>query len=122
MNSVHDMGGMDGMGPIAPEIDEPVFHARWEGRMFALDRAVRGKWNSAMSRYQMELIGPAEYLRMSYYEKRFTATTALLIKVGLVTSAELDRGRPARNSKKGPPLPPAANVAALVTKGVPASR
>jgi len=30
MNGVHDMGGMHGMGPIAPEPNEPVFHARWE--------------------------------------------------------------------------------------------
>ena len=28
MNGVHDMGGMHGMGPIAPEADEPVFHER----------------------------------------------------------------------------------------------
>ncbi len=27
MNSVHDMGGMDGMGPIQVEKNEPVFHA-----------------------------------------------------------------------------------------------
>ncbi|MES1151835.1 MAG: hypothetical protein ABUL54_08070, partial [Dongia sp.] len=36
MNTVHDMGGMDGFGSIEREADEPVFHAAWERRMFAL--------------------------------------------------------------------------------------
>ena len=31
MNGVHDMGGMQGFGPVHPEKNEPVFHARWEG-------------------------------------------------------------------------------------------
>jgi len=35
MNGVHDMGGMHGMGPIAPEPNEPVFHERWEARVEA---------------------------------------------------------------------------------------
>jgi hypothetical protein len=29
------MGGMQDMGPIRPEKNEPVFHAPWEGRAFA---------------------------------------------------------------------------------------
>ena len=34
MNGGHDLGGMHGLGPIAPERDEPVFHADWERRAF----------------------------------------------------------------------------------------
>ena len=40
MNGVHDMGGMHGFGPIAPEADEPVFHEIWEARMFGLSCAI----------------------------------------------------------------------------------
>ena len=29
MNGVHDMGGMQDMGPVRPEENEPVFHAAW---------------------------------------------------------------------------------------------
>ena len=29
-NSIHDMGGMHGFGPVEPEPNEPVFHADWE--------------------------------------------------------------------------------------------
>ncbi len=32
MNGAHDMGGMDGFGPVERETDEPIFHAEWERR------------------------------------------------------------------------------------------
>ena len=124
MNSVHDMGGMHGMGPIQPERNEPVFHARWEARVFALNRAVGawGKWNIDASRHQKEQIPAAEYLRMSYYEKFLVGMTELLIKSGLVSAAEVQSGKPARGSKKVSPALTADKVPALVAKGVPASR
>ena len=40
MNGVHDMGGQQGMGPVQYEKDEPVFHASWEGRVYALSRSI----------------------------------------------------------------------------------
>ena len=27
-NTIHDMGGMHGFGPVEPEPNEPVFHAQ----------------------------------------------------------------------------------------------
>ena len=36
MNGIHDLGGMQGFGPIEREENEPVFHADWERRIFAL--------------------------------------------------------------------------------------
>ena len=36
MNGIHDMGGMQGMGPIVYEQNEPTFHEPWEGRVWAL--------------------------------------------------------------------------------------
>jgi nitrile hydratase len=47
MNGVHDMGGMQDMGPIRHEKNEPVFHARWEARVRVLAQALAawGKWN-----------------------------------------------------------------------------
>ena len=36
MNGIHDMGGMHGFGPVPREKDEPVFHAPWEGRVYAM--------------------------------------------------------------------------------------
>ena len=57
MNGVHDMGGMQGMGPIQHEQNEPVFHSPWEGRMFAIDRALARKWNIDAGRHQVDPLG-----------------------------------------------------------------
>ena len=102
MNGIHDMGGMDGFGPVEPEADEPVFHHPWEGRVFAIRAALRPKdrvpgWGSF--RYDLERIPPADYLRMSYYERWFAISMDRLLRSGLVTKAELETGRP----KPGPP-------------------
>ena len=46
MNGVHDMGGLQDMGPVQHEKDEPVFHARL-GRAHLWDRpCARGSWAS----------------------------------------------------------------------------
>src|SRR5262245_30992809 len=124
MNGVHDMGGMHGMGAIQPEKNEPVFHARWESRVFALNRAMGawGKWNIDASRHQKELIPPAEYLRMSYYERFLVGLTELMVKTGLVTRTEIETGRPASGSRKPTPPLTAAKVPQMVATGTPASR
>ena len=46
MDGVHDMGGMDGFGKVEPEPNEPLFHAPWEGRVLAMQRAMgyAGAW------------------------------------------------------------------------------
>ena len=70
MNGAQDMGGMHGFGPVVPEPNEPVFHAEWEKRAFALTLAMGmpGDWNIDMSRFARENRDPAEYLSMSYYQ------------------------------------------------------
>ncbi len=40
MNGAQDMGGMHGFGAVEPEPNEPVFHADWEKRAFALTLAM----------------------------------------------------------------------------------
>ena len=49
MNGAQDMGGKHGFGPVEPEPNEPVFHAEWEKRAFALTLAMGmpGGWNIA---------------------------------------------------------------------------
>jgi nitrile hydratase subunit beta len=114
VNGIHDMGGMQGMGPIQYEKNEPVFHARWEGRVLALMGALgaTGKLRSG-GRAAIESIPPAEYLRMSYYERFFTVLLGNLIRSGLVTPDEIKRGKPARGSAKAVPALTAAQAASL---------
>ena len=70
MNGAHDMGGMHGMGPIDTDPDDPLFHAEWEKRAFAITLALgfHGRWNIDTSRHARENRHPADYLGSSYYE------------------------------------------------------
>jgi len=124
MNGVHDMGGMQDMGPIQYEKNEPVFHARWEGRVRALAHAMAawGKWNLDADRFEGELIPPGEYLRESYYERWFAVLVALMVKHGLVTTAEVESGMPATGSPKATPPLHAAGVLPVLTTGAVSNR
>lgn len=112
------------MGSIQPEPDEPVFHARWEARAFALVRAMGafGKWNIDASRHQRELIPAAEQLRMSYYERWLAGLTKLLLKHGFISAEELASGRAAPGHATQTPALLAQKVPAFVAQGSPASR
>ena len=91
MNGVHDMGGMDGFGPVVREHDEPVFHADWEQRMYALaGLTMRAAGiNLDEFRHAIERIPPARYLASSYYERWLAAAETILVERGIVTRAEL---------------------------------
>jgi nitrile hydratase len=71
VNGVHDLGGQHGHGPVVVEKGEPVFHAPWEGRVYAMNGLVRraGVSNLDEFRKTIEEMPPAEYLRASYYER-----------------------------------------------------
>ena len=67
-------------------------------------------------------IPPADYLRMSYYEKWLTALTELSVKVGLISAAELESGRPEPGSPKQTPALSAEQVAGVFTRNTSMSR
>ena len=110
MNGVHDMGGMDGFGKVEPECDEPVFHAGWEARVLALNRAMAatGAFNIDAARYAREMLPPHVYLASSYYWKWFLGLEAMLLERAMLDAEELARGRalypaqPLRSGKLAP--------------------
>ena len=108
MNGVHDMGGMQGMGDLGYERDEPMFHARWEGRVGALRIAMgaHGKWRGI--RTKIESIPGANYLRMSYYERWLTALTERIVESGLATRDEIETGRAEPGAPRATPALSAA--------------
>ena len=122
MNGVHDMGGMHGMGPIAPQADEPVFHADWEGKVLALNLAANAGWNIDAGRHQIEKFPGPDYLRMSYYQKWLRRIEELLVVHGAITSQELASGRPDPDAALKSPRLAAAEVGAMLRRGGPASR
>ena len=91
MNGIHDMGGMQDMGPIHRELREPVFHAEWERRIFALFNAL--DVGDSARREQIELIPPVDYLRMSYYERWLAAIGPLMTETGMLTRQEIGSGK-----------------------------
>ncbi len=97
-NTVHDMGGMHGFGPVEPEANEPPFHAEWEGRVLAMQRAMgaAGLWTIDGGRASLEMLPPVEYLRSSYYRRWFLGLERRLLAHGLVAEDELAAGRSLR--------------------------
>ncbi len=89
MNGVHDMGGVHGLGPVAPDPNEPLFHAEWERRVLAMTLAMGawGRWNIDASRHARESIRGDRYLAMSYYERWFEGLTKLIDASGLANEA-----------------------------------
>ena len=119
MNGIHDMGGMHGFGPVAPERDEPVFHGDWEGRVLALNRAMgyAKLWSIDESRAAIEVLSADVYLTRSYYEKWLLRLEQLLIERDLIGADELASGHALRPGKLLPRKLEAANVAAALTRG-----
>jgi nitrile hydratase subunit beta len=104
MNGIHDMGGMDGFGPVLPEPNEPVFHSAWEGHVFALTRALgyTGLWTTDVSRSRQERLPPQTYLAISYFHRWELGFEQVLLDHDLVTQQELTDGA---SHAPGRPLP-----------------
>ncbi len=112
------------MGPVVVEKQEPVFHARWEGRLFALRRAAGAwrRWNIDATRHAVERVPGPVHLLASYYARQYLGFIDLLVERGLITAAELETGRPtAGEARRTPPLT-ADMVPLMVSRGVPTSR
>ncbi len=94
MNTIHDMGGMHGFGPVEPEMDEPVYHEKWESRVYAMQRAlgILGLWTIDQSRSKLEAMEPGTYLGSSYYKRWYLGLEMRALEHGLVTPAEIEAG------------------------------
>ncbi len=123
MNGIHDMGGIAGFGPISREADEPVFHADWERRVFAMNLASLAFFGPVdRARHAIERMDAIEYLTTSYYEHWLAGIEILAKDFGYLTDREIDTGK-ATGSKQTPhPPPDAAMIEGLVSGGMPATR
>ena len=124
MNGAHDMGGQRDMGPLEYERSEPVFHASWEARVYALTRAMAawGKWNLDASRHALELMPAVDYLRMSYYARWFHRLASQVVEYGLVSKEEIDSGKAASGSMKATPAMTLATSSHWLSRGIPSSQ
>ena len=124
MNGPHDMGGFTRFGAVNPEVNEPVFHAEWERRAFALSVAMglTGEWNIDTSRHARESIDPLPYWSSSYYEVWTLGLIRLLAEAGLATAEEIAAGRSLGRTKPVPRVPKPEDIPAILAKGGPAAR
>lgn len=124
MNGPHDLGGQMGFGPVAPEKDEPLFHAPWEKRALGvtLTAGAMGAWTIDESRHARESLHPADYYSSSYYEIWIKALEVLLQRHGFVTAQELAEGRPLAEGAQPKRTLKAADVPAVLAKGGPCDR
>jgi nitrile hydratase len=101
MNGVHDMGGMHGFGKVEPEPNEPPFHAGWEGRVLAMQRALSftGAWNIDMSRAAQERLPANVYLSVSYYHRWALGLERNALEKGLIDADEIAAGHALRPGK-----------------------
>jgi len=124
MDGAHDMGGVAGFGAVQPEPNEPVFHAEWERRAFALTLAMGmpGGWNIDMSRFAREDRPPQDYLGKSYYEIWLAGLERLMLERGLVAADEIEAGHQLCPAKPVARTLTPGDVAATLHRGGPTER
>lgn len=92
MNGIHDMGGLHGFGEVDVEEDEPVFHARWEGRVYAMTQVIdtTGIWNLDEHRHEIELMPSQDYIADGYYGRWLFAMESILARKKILHRDEVD--------------------------------
>jgi len=106
VNGIHDMGGMHGFGRVEVEKGEPVFHARWEARVFGMSllAGLRLGANIDERRHGLERLDPVTYLRDGYYGRWLVRLEQSLLERGVLRPGEL-AGRLAGHKAAATPLP-----------------
>jgi nitrile hydratase len=90
VNGIHDMGGLHGFGRVVVETDEPVFHERWEARVFGMIQSLGGN-NLDAGRHSIERLDPVSYLSNGYYGRWLAAFERGIVDAGVVTAAEIEQ-------------------------------
>jgi nitrile hydratase beta subunit len=88
MDGIHDLGGMQGFGPI--DRDEQIFHAPWERLAFAMATTVGITGNTDEFRHSIERLDPAQYLSVGYYGRWLASTEVRVVERGLIDSDDVD--------------------------------
>ncbi|RZT87806.1 nitrile hydratase [Pseudonocardia sediminis] len=126
VNGIHDLGGRDGLGAVAPPEHEPVWKAEWEkhAHTFFPLAFKAGFFGVDSFRYGMELIPPVEYLTSPYYEHWLESVTFHGIRTGHWDQAEVDKRAQYYLENPDAPLPedqdPDGELVAFIDAVIPA--
>jgi nitrile hydratase len=113
------MGGLHGFGKVEPEADEPPFHAGWEGRVLAMQRAMTftGAWTIDMSRAAQERLPAQVYLSVSYYHRWALGIESNALETGLLDADEIAAGHALRPGKPLKQVMTKAEIGRVFTRG-----
>jgi nitrile hydratase subunit beta len=101
MDTVHDIGGRQGFGPVRwqNDHDEKPFHHEWQARTWAMCMCMfagwRGNpevWTLDWFRHVRERIDPIDYLTRNYFDQWAQSLAATLIDNGTIRLEELPPG------------------------------
>jgi len=98
MNSIADLGGMHGFGPVVPDSAWKPFSHDWERRTLGIQFATlsAGLCPVDRIRFLTESLPPAKYLASTYFARWLYTVEDLLLELDLITPEELATGRTTR--------------------------
>ena len=96
MDGIHDLGGLQGFGPVAHVANslsyKPVFHEDWEHLGYSLlflGAGELGLFNVDELRHAIERMEPRRYLASSYYDRIVIGVASLFVEKGLLSQERL---------------------------------
>lgn len=94
MDTIHDLGGKQGFGPIPIGDDEPFDHS-WERRMWAIARCGILPPGTIIDQFRhgLERMVPIDYLTLAYFNKWCANYYMLYVNAGVFTMTEVAAGR-----------------------------
>lgn len=108
MNGAHDLGGLEGFGPVNPTKEEPAFHADWERGVFGLAfPALMAGINLDEFRHGIEKMAPVDYLSSRYYEHWLYSMELNFVEKGLMSKEDYDTRVSRFRENPDAPLPEA---------------
>jgi nitrile hydratase beta subunit len=119
MDTIHDLGGRQGFGPIRwqDDDDDKFFHELWQARTWAICMIMIGQfrrektgWTLDWHRHVIERIAPADYLTMNYFDKWAQHMMATLIDDGVANIQEFVDGH--SQAKPTPIIPKTLSASA----------
>lgn len=121
MDGIHDMGGMEGFGPVPYVPEEPIHVAtRWEAfsgaAMFAMIKS--GITNIDAHRHRIERLDPTRYLPISYWGRWLAAIESATVDQGVAEQEEIDEAIVAlgHDPSRTAPVPAMHPVTALESR------
>lgn len=109
MDGIHDLGGMDGFGPIDHTPEEPTFHEDWEGVVHAMNLLMLAHGRYTGFRHAIERMEPGWYLTSRYYEHWLAAIEKLLVE-GDILQADILADRAAEFAAEDASVPERADA------------